>query len=199
MKAKQLYFVLLACCCVAVIALFGVGYEANQLLSQQASKLSKLRADSQAASMQQTSILEDKRDITKYSELNTIAESVVPQDKDQAQAVQEIVNIANANGINNLSAINFPTSTLGITTSGAPKPGFTQLIPVTGISGVYNFQITITQDATDSVPYSDFLNFLTGLENNRRTAEVTSINVTPDIEHSGNVSFTLIVDEFIKP
>jgi len=199
MKAKQLYFVLISCCIISFLCLIGVGYGANKLLGQQAQKLSKLRADSAAASLQESSIVADKADIKKYRELNTIAESVVPQDKDQAEAVQEIVNVAANSGISNLSSITFPSSTLGATTSGAPKPGLTQLTPVTGISGVYNFQITITQLASNTVPYSSFLSFLTGLEQNRRTAEVTGITVQPDAKQPNNVSFTLIVNEFIKP
>lgn len=199
MKARRLYYTLVACCCVSIICLIGVGYGANKLLGEQANKLSKLRADSAASNLQGSSIVQDKAEIKKYSEINTIAESVVPQDKDQAQAVEEIVNIAAASGISNLSSVTFPASTLGVTTSGAPKPGFTQLTPVTGINGVYNLQITIMQEPDDSVPYNDFLSFLTGLENNRRTAEVTSINVSPDVQEPDDVSFTLIVNEYIKP
>ena len=198
MKAKQLYYLLVVTCCVVIGSLFAVAYGANRLLGQQAQKLSRLRADSQAAELQQSSLLKDKRDIAKYSELNTIAESVVPQDKDQAAAVRQIVNIAAASGISNLSSITFPASTLGVTTSGAAKPNLTQLIPVPGISGVDNLQITITQSVSDSVSYSDFLAFLTGLEQNRRTAEVTSITVEPDAKQPNNVSFTLIVNEFHK-
>jgi len=109
------------------------------------------------------------------------------------------VNIAAASGIPALTSISFPASTLGITTSGSPKPNLTQLTPVTGTSGVYNLEITVTQGNTNSVPYTDFLNFLSGLEQNRRTAEVTSISIEPDATNPSNVSFTLIINEFIKP
>jgi hypothetical protein len=201
MKAKQLYFVLIGLCCLAFLAIFGVAFGANKILGQQATKLSNLRALNTAAQNEQTSLLQDKADIIKYGNLNTIAASIVPQDKDQAQAVRQIVNIAAANGIK-LTSITFPTSTLGATSSGSPKPGLTQLEPVNGISGVYNLQITITlapQDQTPTVPYSSFLNFLSGLEQNRRTAEVTSVNITPDPKNPNKVSFTLVVNEFIKP
>ncbi|HUB93227.1 MAG TPA: hypothetical protein VMB52_01875 [Verrucomicrobiae bacterium] len=200
MKAKQLYFVLVGCCCLAFAAFIGVGLGANKLLGQQANKLAALRAQSAAVQSEQISLAEDKRDITKYGDLNTIAASVVPQDKNQAQAVQQIVNIAAASGIGKLSSITFPASTLGTTTAGASaKPGFTQLTPVKGISGVYNLAITITQTSDDSVPYTSFLSFLSGLEQNRRTAEVTSISVTPDAKNPSNVAFTLVINEFVKP
>jgi len=198
MKAKQLYFVLFGCCCVAAIALIGIAYGANSVLAQQASKLSKLRAQSAGLTEQQSSLLQDKKDIAKYSELNTIAESIVPQDKDQAEAAREIVNIASTNGIH-LSSITFPASTLGETAAGLPAPNLTQLTRVSGITGIYNLQITISQNSGSPVPYNNFLSFLSGLEQNRRTSEVTSITVTPNANQPNEVSFTLIVNEFIKP
>ena len=199
MKAKQLYFVLIGCCCLVILAFFGVAYGANKLLAGQANKLSTLRALNGAVQEQQTALLTDKRDVVKYGNLNTIAASIVPQDKDQAEAVRQIVNIASASGIPSLTSISFPPSTLGITTTGSPKPNMTQLTPVAGISGVYNLEITVTQGSTNSVPYTDFLNFLSGLEQNRRTAEVTSISIAPDLTNPSNVSFTLVINEFIKP
>ena len=201
MKAKQLYFALVGTCCLAFVALVGVAFGANKVLGGQANKLSILRALNDASQQQQTSLLEDKADITRYSSLNTIAASIVPQDKDQAEAVREIVNIAAANGIQ-LTSVSFPTSTLGTTTTGSPAPSMTQLTPVSGIGGVYNLQITVTLmpgTTTPTVPYTSFLNFLSGLEQNRRTAEVTSVNITPDPKNANNVSFTLVINEFIKP
>jgi uncharacterized membrane protein len=199
MKAKQLYLILISCCCLIIVLFFGVAYGANKLLAGQANKLSTLRALNGAVQGQQTGLITDKEDVAKYGNLNTIAASIVPQDKDQAEAVQQIVNIANASGIPALTSISFPASTLGITTSGSPKPNMTQLTPVSGISGVYNLGITITQSNTHSVPYANFLKFLSGLEQNRRTAEVTSISIDPDAVNPGDVSFTLVINEFIKP
>jgi hypothetical protein len=201
-KAKQLYYMLIAGCCVAFVALIGIAFGANKLLSQRADKLSALRALNNAAEQQQTSLLQDKMDIAKYGNLNTIAASIVPQDKDQAEAVRQIVNIATANGIPQLTSISFPASTLGVTSSGNPRPNLTQLIPVNGINGVYNLQITVGLQATNTtstVPYTSFLNFLSGLEQNRRTAQVTSVSISPGPKNPNNVSFTLVINEFIKP
>jgi hypothetical protein len=204
MKAKQLYYVLLAGCCLTIAAFFGVGFLADKMLAGQASKLSALRALNNTAETQQASLIKDKKDIAKYSSLNTIAASIVPQDKDQAEAVRQIVNIATANGISQLSSITFPASTLGATTGAAKASAstpnnLTQLTPVPGINGVYNLAITITQSANTPVPYTDFINFLSGLEKNRRTAQVTSVTLQPDAKNPNNVSFTLVINEFIKP
>lgn len=200
MKAKQLYFVLSTALILLLGGFFGVAYGANKLMGAQADKLAKLRGDSAALDALQTSLVKNKRDITKYSDLNTIAETVVPQDKDQAEAVREIVNLATQSGIAKLSSITFPTSTLGASiVTPTTNQNLTQLTPVKGMPGVYELQITVTLTAADEVPYSQFITFLSKLEQNRRTAQVSTISVVPDPLSPNKVSFTLGINEFIKP
>lgn len=200
MKAKQLYFVMIAALVLLLAGFLGVAYGANKFMGSQTIKLSKLRADSAAAEALQASLVKNKRDIAKYSDLNTIAETVVPQDKDQAEAIREIVNLAAQSGIGKLTSITFPTSALGATgKSNATNPNLTQLTPVKGIPGVYQLQITITQTVADEVPYTQFTTFLSHLEQNRRTAQVGSISIQPDPQRPGFVAFNLILYEFIKP
>lgn len=180
-------------------ALIGSGLVANALLSQKSAELSKAKAESQVADELQQSLKKSKADIAKYAELNSIAKTVVPQDKDQAQAVSEIVKIAADSGIPNLSSISFPASTLGGVGSARSSATLTQLTPVKGIPGVYELPITITQDGNSYVSYDSFLTFLRKLENNRRTAQVSSINIQPDAKDPNQIRFTLIVNEYIKP
>lgn len=198
-KAKETYIVLLAVFIIVLVNFVTLAYEANKILAGQAQKLSTERAISEALSSQQSTLTKNKQDLVKYRDLNNIAKTIVPQDKDQAEAVREIVNIANQSGISKLTSVTFPSSTLG-TALGA-KGNLTQLIPVKGISGVYDLQITITQasDPKNPVTYSQFLTFLRGLEQNRRTAQVSSINVQPDTTGNDRVGFTLVIDEYIKP
>jgi hypothetical protein len=201
MKAKQLYFILIASLILLGLGFVGVAYGANQLLATQANKLSKLRADNEALNDTQKLLAKNKQDIVKYSELNKIAEAVVPQDKDQAEAVREIVSLAAQSGIPKLSSITFPTSTLGTGVGGKTlgNPNLTQLTPVKGMTGVYELQITVTQDATNRVDYSQFTAFLKRLEQNRRTAQVSTITVQPDTANPSRVAFTLVISEYIKP
>jgi hypothetical protein len=199
-KAKQLYYLLIALVVLLCVGFLGVAYATNQILGGQAEKLSKLKADNDALQQQQTALGKNKQDIKRYSELNTIAQTIVPQDKDQAEAVREIVNLAAQSGIGKLSSITFPTSTLGsIGGSKAGNPNLTQLTPVVGMSGVYQLEITITQSQSARVPYGQFVSFLSKLEQNRRTAQVSSITVQPDAQHPDQVAFTLTINEFIKP
>jgi len=199
MKAKQLYFALVTLTILLLAGFLGVGYGADKIMSSRAAELSKLRADSATLDELQLSITKDKQDIVKYTELNEIAKAIVPQDKDQSATVREIVSLAAQSGITKLTSITFPTSTLGVTGAASANPDLTQLTPVKDISGVYELQIIVTQSATDSVPYSQFVNFLSKLEQNRRTALVNGITITPDTSNPGRVSFTLNLTQFIKP
>ncbi len=195
MNARKLNYLLTAATALLAIALVGSGVVANKILTAKSAQLSKLKAESQVTFDLQMAVKKDKADIAKYSDLNTIAKSVVPQDKDQAETVSEIVKIANESGIAKLSSITFPASTLG-------SPGasiLTQVTAVKGIPGVYLLPITITQDATNTIPYTQFISFLRSLENNRRTSQVTAINIQPDTKSPQNISFTLIVNEYVKP
>ena len=199
MNSKRLNYLLIGLLVLLTAGLVIVAREANMLLENKSKTLVSLKASDLTTSSQQAQLSTDKKEIAKYSDLNTIAKSVVPQDKDQAEAVQEIVNLAADSGIGQLSSITFPPSTLGTTTSVKTPGGLTQVTAVKGISGVYDLQITITQGTDSEVPYSDFTMFLAKLEQNRRTAQVSSITVQPDQKNPSIVSFTLILDEFIKP
>lgn len=194
--SRKLYYGL-----IGLLVLLGVGFfvgvkEADAVLEHKSQALVSLKAQNLATTDQQAQLDEDKADIKKYTSLNTIAESVVPQDKDQAQAVQEIVNLAAESGIPSLTSISFPASTLGGTST---SKGLTQVTAVKGIPGVYDLQITVNQATTDPVSYSDFVTFLSRLEQNRRTAEVSSIDVAPEDSNPSQISFTIVVDEFIRP
>jgi hypothetical protein len=199
MKSKQLYYGLVGVLVLLGVGFLGVAYEANALLGNQATKLSKLRADSDVLDSTQVTLAKNKQDIAKYHDLNSIAATIVPQDKDQAEATREIVNLAQQSGIAKLSSITFPSSTLGATVGATGNTNLTQLTPVKGMAGVYQLQITVSQSSGDEVPYNQLTNFLEKLEQNRRTAQVSSITVQPKANDPNLVTFTLVINEYIKP
>ena len=135
-----------------------------------------------------------------YAELEKIAKSVVPQDKDQAEAVREIVNIAAANGVS-LSTISFPASNLGSLNAQATTTttSLSQLQPVKNIPGVYQLQISVVGDPNKPVAYDKFISFLAALERNRRTAQVSTISIQPNLANRNLLTFTLSLNEYIKP
>lgn len=215
MSSKRLYYILVSIIGLLVVGLVGGAYGANTLLQAQSQKLLDARTKVQALENQQTGLVKARKDIEKYSEIGNIAKSIVPQDKDQAQTVREIVKIAAAAGVK-LGSITFPSSNLGSKaapatapapaaeggTAAAPAPAappLSQLKPVVGISGVYDLAITVQSDSGSPSTYAQFIKFLEGLENNRRTALVSGIVVNPDAKNPDQVSFTLNINEYIKP
>ena len=217
MNSKRLYFGLMAIIALLCIGLLAGAYGINNVLTGRANKLTGLKAKSQALTQQQLDLNTAKQDVQKYTGLEQIAKAVVPQDKNQAEAVREIVNLAAANGVV-LASITFPTSSLGATVptsngaaSSAPaataKPtvgssaagNLTQLTPVKGITGVYQLPITVVVDNNNPAQYSQLIGFLSALERNRRTSQVTSINLQPTVANPNNLTFTLTLNEYIKP
>lgn len=200
MNSKKLFSILIGILVFLGIGLLASVYGANKILASKSEELVDLKATKLASEQQETQLVKAKKDLETYGELNEIAKSVVPQDKDQAQTVSEIVNLARQSGIPRLSSVAFPPSTLGGATATVKTPGgLTQVTPVKGMSGVYKLQITITQTTTEPVPYNSFITFLSKLERNRRTAQVSSINVQPSPDKPDLVSFNLVIDEFVKP
>ncbi len=218
MTAKRLYFILIGIVCLLLAGLLGGAYGINSLLSGRSDKLVSLKAKSQALTQEQLSLAGAKQSIQKYSGLEQIAQSVVPEDKDQAEAVREIVNLAAANGVS-LASITFPASTLGTSTTGTsgatsstPKvatptivhpdaagSALSQLTPVSNIPGVYLLSITVDSDPNAPVAYSAFINFLSALEHDRRTAQVSTITLEPDTSNRNLLTFSLVLNEYIKP
>ncbi len=213
---KRLYFLLIAAIGLLLIGLAAGAYGANSLLASRAAKLTTLKAKSLALDQEQQGFIKAKKDIKTYAGLEKIAQAVVPEDKDQAQTVREIVNIAGANDIS-LAAINFPASTLGgssisaqssqgvATTpsssagSGSSAGKLSQLIAVKNISGVYSLLITVQSDSNNPVQYASFINFLAALEHNRRTAQISTVILQPSATNRNLLNFTLTLNEYIKP
>ena len=223
MSSKRLYFLLIGTLVLLACGLVGGTYEANKLFTAQSQKLTTYKAESLALDSEQASIAKSSHDIVYYADLDKIAKAVVPQDKNQAEAVREIVNLAKTYDIN-LASISFPASTLGNTvapasgatpaaaspaaTAKSPSVALSQLTPVKNIPGVYQLPITIQSDTNKPVLYSNFINFLAALENNRRTSQVSTISIAPVSTVQGSkagtsnstlISFNLALNEYIKP
>lgn len=206
MSAKRLFMVLIGVICLLGGGIIGSAILGNNLLEKKAAIIVSLKTDNQVLNAEELSLNQAKKDIQKYSELEKQARAIVPADKNQAAAVREIVRIAESNGIK-LSSISFPASALGgaaaVGSADAPKPAtssaLTQVKPVKGISGVYSMPITIQNDAKSPVSYNAFINFLSQLEQNRRTAQVASVTLQPGAQNPSQLTFNLILDVYLKP
>jgi hypothetical protein len=214
MNYKRFHFILIGILGLSIIAFLLLGYELNVILVNKAGTLTSLKAKTNGLEQEQTGLIQDKKDIAKYSNLYKIAQDIVPENKDQAEAVRQIVNLASANNVF-LASISFPTSNLGTivstgvapkVTPNAPSPStnsssLSQLTPVPNIPGIYELPITIqsSNQTNQAVTYPELIGFLSALENNRLTALINSISITPQQNNPNYFSFNLIVDIYVKP
>lgn len=217
MNSRRLFFVL---CIVLVLLISGAiagTFFGNSMLKKKSENIVKLKMESTALDEQQRSLIQAKKDIKNYQELEQIAKAIVPQEKDQARTVREIIQIAEENNVP-ISSITFPASTLGQaqprtaappaaegnggTAASQPQAAATQatqVVPVEGIPGVYQLAISVQSVNTSPVRYQDMLNFLTDLQKNRRTSHVTNLSVAPTTNNRNLVTFSLVINAYIKP
>lgn len=193
MNSKRFSYLMIGVVTLLFIVIIGVTIMGDALFKKQSEKLSNLKAQNQVIKEQEVSLAQAKSDIEKYTPLDEIAKSVVPQDKNQAKTIREINSIASDSGIK-LQQISFTSSNLG-----QGSQNISQVSPVEGIKGVYSLEITVSSGDTNPVSYYKFLKFLEKLEANRRTAHVSSINVTPSEKNTGTVSFSLVLNAYLKP
>lgn len=204
------------------ISFIGTIVAGNNLLKNSSEELQSLKLKDRLLREQQTALIKAKQDIEKYKDFEQIAKGVVPQDKDQAKAVREIVKLAEQSGIQ-LGSVTFSPSELGGGSSApssntnqnpdAPnantqspststKSPVTQAKPVENVPGVYSLQMSIEPDTKKTqITYSQLIEFLQKLENNRRTAQITQIKIEPSISDppSPYLDFSITLNIFVKP
>jgi hypothetical protein len=203
MNAKRLFYGLAALLCLFAVAVGAMVVYGNKFLTKQNEKLTSLKIESSNLELVQNSLSTAKKDIELYSPIEKIAKTVVPQEKDQARTVREIVKLANESGIS-IASITFPSSTLGNSATGAAGAAaasagtITQTEKVEGLTNVQSIPVTVTSDAARPVTYRSFILFMEKLEQNRRTSQVENINIQPSTDNRNYLSFSLTLNVYIK-
>lgn len=218
MSQSRRRLVLLGALAGASLAFFIIVIGGLGVLSTKNQKLMDLKLQSKTADAENANLVAAKKQVEQYAYFNDIAKTVLPSDKDQAQAVLDIFSLADQSGIA-IASITFPASSLGAkvatptpgadnAATAAPAKAISQAKPVTGITGLYSLELTIapqtgTSVANDKkVTYSKLLDFLVRIEHDRRTAQITQVNIQPLDSDSGPsqfVNFTMTVNIFMKP
>ncbi|HET7528974.1 MAG TPA: hypothetical protein VFJ84_01960 [Candidatus Saccharimonadales bacterium] len=214
MNSKNLRWLLIASLALSVIVFLGAVMLGLSALTHESQNMAGLKAKSQATNEELLNLEQSKKDVEKYSYFKEVAQTVIPKDKDQAKAVLDIFQFAQDANIR-IQSITFPASSLGgrtsaakaqdATSSSASSAAITQAKPVSGIPGLYSLPLTITPQTSSTLPpnlvvtYPKILKFLKSIENNRRTAQITSLVIQPPTEVGKSLSFTLTINIFIKP
>ncbi|MDB5185950.1 MAG: hypothetical protein JWL85_473 [Candidatus Saccharibacteria bacterium] len=209
MNNKRVFFGMIGLVSVLSIAVIVSVVLGNAMLEKKSAKLVEYKLTNKVLEQQQIALIQANKDISKYADLEKIAKSIVPQDKDQAKSVRELVKIAEESGVV-LSTISFPSSTLGAAqpkpaaktegTAATPTaPPVTQVKTVDGIPGVYQLEINIQSDTGRLANYANLQKFLQKLEQNRRTAQVSQIEIIPKPNDLRLLSFRMVINVYIKP
>lgn len=211
MSPKKVFFAMVGAVVLSAGLATGSVVLGSSMLKKKSAELIELKLQDRLIEEQQVALVQANKDIEKYKELEAIAKTIVPQDKDQARTVREIIKLADESRIK-ISSITFPASTLGqkapvaapstgTDAPAAPKvqtPSISQVKPVEGIQGLYQLEVII-QVSEIAPTYNQLIDFLNRLEQNRRTAQVSSITINPSSVNRNLVEFNLTMNVFVKP
>jgi hypothetical protein len=219
LDSKKFRYVLIGVFLLCIIGFIGVFVLGSSTLKKKSNEMVNLKLQNQNADTELANLQAAKKQVEKYSYFKNIASTVIPNDKDQGQAVYDLSQMASQSGIL-LKSITFPTSNLGIkslsipatsgtsstssATSATAKAVVSQSKPVSGIPGLYSVQFTISPQTGPNIPpaqqdvYPKMIDFLSRIENNRRTAQITKVTIEP-VPNTDQLSFDFTVNIFIKP
>lgn len=213
MSSSRMRLILMAGLGLSILIFLLIGFSGKNMISNMSQKMVELKLKNTTANAQLANLASAKKQVEQYAYFNDVAKTVLPSDKNQAQAVLDISQMADESGIA-IQSITFPTSTLGVaaekkTDEDAAKAStstaISQAKPVEGISGLYSLSLTITPQSGPGTPadkqvtYGKFLDFLSRIENNRRTAQIASVTVQPATGTAGQFSFQITINIFMKP
>jgi len=219
-NSKTIRLLLIAGIALAVAAFLATLVIGLSMLKSKSNEMVDLKVKNQTADAQLSNLEKAKKQVQQYSYFKDVAKTVIPSDKNQAEDIVEINRLAEESGIS-IQSITFPNSTLGLTTSttsasasdatssSSAKTAISQAKPVSGIPGLYSLELTITPESASTAPaskqltYAKMLDFLNRIEDNRHTAQITEVDITPS--STGNsvlgsgFTFVLKINIFIKP
>jgi len=167
----------------------------------------KLEIEELSAKRERT--ISQKNELSKNQSSIELLEKIVPKNKDQALAIAEILKIAEENNIE-IGSFSFPSSELGkniSTAKDASSQKVTQTKPVEGINGLYAIETTLSNFNGEGLPsgsgisYNQLLSVLNAIEKNRRTMQISSIQIQPVFKANqiSGYSPTLTINLFVKP
>lgn len=212
MSPSRMRLVLLGALAGAGLVFFIIVIGGLGILSAKSQRLIELKHRSKTVDAQSSNLIASKKQVEQYAYFNDIAKTVLPSDKDQAQAVLDIFSLADQSGIV-IASVTFPASSLGAkaaapasnnAATAPPANAISQAKPVEGIAGLYSLELTISPQTGPGVPdtkritYSKLLDFLGRIERNRRTAQITQVNIQPQASDQ-TINFTMTINIFIKP
>lgn len=188
-KAKRTFYMLIAINVLLIGGIVGAYLFASNFAKQKSKEIAVLKADIETNDQTLNSHRELERSLSQSKELAEIAKEVLPQDKNQSLALQEINKFASESGVA-IKQVTFNTP------SNKKSTGPTLTSP-SNLKGVSVLSVSVK---ADKMQYEQLLTLLKKFEDNRRRMQVTSISLAPSTSNLGQLDrVDLLVDIYLKP
>lgn len=216
MNPKNIRWMLIGSIGLLLLLFIAISTFGTSMISSKSRHIADLKAREELATAQLSRLFAAQKEIERYSYFNEVAKAIIPSDKNQAQAILDISTFALQSGFE-IESITFPNSTLGqraakpATTQNAAETeakttaaAISQAKPFPGVTGLYILPITVApqngQQVADNkkVNFPKLYEFLSRLERNRRTAQISEVTLTLD-DNSPELNFELDMNVFLKP
>jgi hypothetical protein len=179
--------------------------KSNDSMKQKSVTLVSSQEDLSVEQERSLVIADMRKKLEAFSELKSTVASVLPKGKNQAQIIAEINQIAADSNLA-IDTLGFPDSSINAS-SGSGSP--TQTKPVEGLSGVFEMQISLggikstdpKASTKSGIEYSQVLSFIKGFEKNRRSTQIRSISLSPQLDSETNTyrySLQINISVYIK-
>jgi hypothetical protein len=189
-KAKRTFYILIAVNILLIGGIIGVYFFASKFAKQKSQEIAIVKADIETNDQSLNSYRELERSLSKSTELSAIAKEVLPQDKNQSVALQEINQFAEESGIS-IKQVTFTTPNTTKKTTGPT------LTSPSNLKGVSVLSVSVK---AEKMQYDQLLTLLKKFEDNRRRMQVTSISLAPSTTKLGQLDRAdLSVDVYLKP
>lgn len=185
--AKKVFFGLVALNILLVGATLAVFTSASSAAQKKSQKISQLKAQQQSNDqlIGYYKVLQNTLNTNK--DLESTVQKVLPADKDQSLALANLDSFSKKEKVT-IQQISF--------NPGTTKSAGQTLTSPSGIKGVSVISVTLN---CVSVPYTNLLAFLTDIETTQRRMQVTSLNISPNVNDPNLLDHVdLIIDIYLK-
>lgn len=187
-QAKKLFLILIGLNAVFVGGILIAFSVSSNTAQQKSQKISRLKADVEANDQALVNYKVLQSAIKSNKDLESIAQKVLPSDKDQSAALADIDKFSRETSTP-VQQISFNTTANKIagTSSGSSS----------GTKGVSVVAVVLH---SNNVRYDNLLSFLKKIETTQRRMQVTSITITPNSTNPNLLSrVDLSIDIYVKP
>lgn len=217
-NSKRYYYLLLLSSLLLFIGAILLTIYTNSWLTKKSETLVTLKLETAALEEEQKVSQKAANYLEENESMRLLLEKIVPKNKDQANAIGELLKISDEIGVT-INTFSFPASELGNNTKNVAVAGtapasttsgadiVTQAKPVINIPGILGIEVSLSQidrrggDSGSGITYDQLLRFLEAIEKNRRTMQIKTMQVSPLKSSNGKIngySLVLTINIFVK-